>query len=542
MFTRRFRLPGSALSFLATAALFSAVPLSAQTTIDYAPSENQTTPLDTSGAANPTSLNVDLGEATQSGAITGTGAIIKTGAGALILDADNDYSDGTTLEAGTLRLATFTALGTGALAIHAGTIGNSATDEIIGVSNDLIVTSDFAIDAQGQNGALEIFGDVDLGAATTRTITLAGEGLACFGGTLTGQNLTLLTTAASSQAMVCSNTSNALTGTVRVGSGITLELDKDAGFTAISGNLLIDAGAAVWLDQGNQFAAASDVVVNGTLVGKSADTNAINALTGSGTISATQSDTLEVNSGTFTGTITEEAGGDLALTKKSSGTLTLTGANTYTGATTIQGGKLIVNGSPHASSAVTIEAGGTLAGSGTVGALTVKSGGVISPGDGPGTLTSGSQTWEPGGTYHWEINDATGATGTATDWLNIAGDLVLSTSAGTPFTIEVTSLTLANVAGPAANFDPAADYTWTLATATSPITGFDPSHFIIDTSGFANAPGSDHFTLSTSGPNLQLTYSAVPEPAPLGFGFAVLCILGVLHRRSGRRPSPSLAL
>ena len=83
---------------------------------------------------------------------------------------------------------------------------------------------------------------------------------------------------------------------------------------------------------------------------------------------------LQVN-----GTISGSA--PAGLTVAGAGTVTLTGTNTYTGTTTIAGGSsLLVNGAQPGST-VTVDAGATLEGSGTVGTITTS--GIISPG-GPG--------------------------------------------------------------------------------------------------------------------------------------------------------------
>lgn len=76
------------------------------------------------------------------------------------------------------------------------------------------------------------------------------------------------------------------------------------------------------------------------------------------------------------------------LTKTGSGELTLNGNSTWQGATIINGGKLEVNGA--ITSPTTINTGGTLAGSGTVGDILVNSGGTLAPGslENIGTLTA----------------------------------------------------------------------------------------------------------------------------------------------------------
>jgi autotransporter-associated beta strand protein len=68
-------------------------------------------------------------------------------------------------------------------------------------------------------------------------------------------------------------------------------------------------------------------------------------------------------------------GGGFAIANSTgTGSVTLGGTNTYTGATTVNSGKLIVSGSI-STSATTVHSGGTLAGTGALGALSVNSGG-----------------------------------------------------------------------------------------------------------------------------------------------------------------------
>jgi autotransporter-associated beta strand protein len=73
------------------------------------------------------------------------------------------------------------------------------------------------------------------------------------------------------------------------------------------------------------------------------------------------------------------------LTKSTSGTVTLSGANSYTGPTVINAGTLQVDGSLSAS-AVTVNAG-TLAGVGTITGPVTLTGGTLAPGDSPASST-----------------------------------------------------------------------------------------------------------------------------------------------------------
>jgi autotransporter-associated beta strand protein len=195
-------------------------------------------------------------------------------------------------------------------------------------------------------------------------------------------------------------------------------------------------------------------------------------------------------------------------------------------------------------------ANGTVAGT-----VTVNAGGTVTPSGlpGPGTLVVGNMVWKPGGTYAWQVSSAVTDAGfvspyTAARLASTAGTLDLtSLTAANRFTIKVSSLGPDNAAGAVYDFDATKSATWTIATFGSgatggiinPAGGFSPALFTVDTSGFANAPGSTQFSvMEPDGHTLQLVYVPVPEPGAVlglaGLGLAALRRV----RRSCRESRP----
>lgn len=237
----------------------------------------------------------------------------------------------------------------------------------------------------------------------------------------------------------------------------------------------------------------------------------------------------------FSGVLEDGPGaGSLSLVKTGSGTQRLVGRNTYTGTTTVSSGTLVVDGE-HAGGAgdYLIGPDAILAGSGSISA-TINLEGVISPGSSPGTLGTGSQTWNNGSAYEWEINDATGTHGADPGWdlIEITGSLQLGSLSAGGYTIEIVSLNTGNEAGLASGFGPTSgvDYNFIIATTTGGIVGFDPDHFILDTSGFQNSNPHLDWQISADTNNLYLNATSAPEPsstALLGLG-----VLGLALRRT----------
>jgi len=121
---------------------------------------------------------------------------------------------------------------------------------------------------------------------------------------------------------------------------------------------------------------------------------------------------------------------------------------------------------------------------------------------------------EGGGSYTWEINKAGGTAGADPGWdlANITGALAVNANSGNPFTIHINSLTPADAAGPVSDFSSGTSYTWSIATASGGVTGFDPTAFVLDTSGFSNSVGGGTFSITNTTTDIQLKFTASTTP------------------------------
>jgi autotransporter-associated beta strand protein len=157
---------------------------------------------------------------------------------------------------------------------------------------------------------------------------------------------------------------------------------------------------------------------------------------------------LQVTTGTATQAgVISELNGPRPLEKIGAGALILAAANTYTGPTTVSAGTLVVNGSI-ASSAVTVNSGATLSGTGTVGGLTINSGATFAPGNSPGTMTvQGNLAFQSGALYVVQINSSTASSTNVTGSAALAGTVQAAFAAGSYATRAYTILSAAGGLG-----------------------------------------------------------------------------------------------
>jgi len=198
-------------------------------------------------------------------------------------------------------------------------------------------------------------------------------------------------------------------------------------------------------------------------------------------------------------------------TSSGGGTAILTGNNTYAGGTLVTYGTLLANntvGSALGSGAVAVTNAGILGGNGTIAApVSVSFGGTITTGASSNTvgiLSISDLTLGESGIYSVKVVNASGAAGTGystiaatTGWTDAATSL-------NAFTIKLDSLGLTP-----ANWNPGIARSWTIIDSSS-ASGFDESHFAIDTSAFVGTV-QGIFSLDVVSGDLILTYTPAAD-------------------------------
>lgn len=478
----------------------------------------------TSGTGNGT-INVASGQTlTYAGKVAdngGTGGLIKSGAGTLVLSGASTFTGLVAIDGGVVQVPNVSSNTAGA-ADHLGAVPGSPIANAITISNGATLRN--------------------TNTGTTGSFVTANRGITIGAG---GGVLDLPDTAAGTQLIyngIIAQGANPLTKT---GAAI-LAL---SGTTTGTGALNINQGMVRLRSASDRISDASPVTIaSGAGLDMATFSDTIGSLAGAGNVTfGAGTGTLTAggnnSSTTFSGAISGSGG----FTKAGSGTQTITGTNTYTGATTVNAGTLALGtgGSLAGGSAVAVNSGGTLAGTGTVnGVVAVNAGGAIR-GDvtgGTGTLTvnnnitlnstaslDGILRFEATRTGPGAANAGLIALGGASSTLN------LNPGAGHTFTIDLVNGTSPLLGGES--------YTLTLATvatagniqlngvslsANAVVAG---SNYTLQSSSFSFFTGTS-LAVDSTGTGLVLTFTPVPEPATvLGFAAGTLFIAGPIRRR-----------
>ncbi|BCU76388.1 hypothetical protein llg_11030 [Luteolibacter sp. LG18] len=364
------------------------------------------------GSGGPLTLDVTTGvptiavnnrTATLNVVLAGTKGLAKTGGGNLTLEGANTYSGGTTI--------------TPPSDVTVVTAANSAA---FGTDNVTIIgNGSYYSPALSVNAGLTIPNTLTLKAGSSRAV-LGLTGTANWSG-----NITVDGAVSSGLAVVTAGGTAANPSTISGNVGHTgvnanlFVLRSSGNYGNVTGSISYGTGTVQLLDSTNwQFSNVSNTwgALDISNAGAVAYVGATNTLSPSGVVSSTTAGTLRLSNQAATGGFSQSIAGlsgsvkvgiatgsamltlntssdqtssgvisgAVSLVKSGAATQTLSGLNTNTGTTTVSGGTLNVTGAL-GSGAVTVQSGGTLAGSGSVnGAITVQSGGTLDP---SGTLT-----------------------------------------------------------------------------------------------------------------------------------------------------------
>ncbi|MDJ5229211.1 autotransporter-associated beta strand repeat-containing protein [Salmonella enterica] len=286
-------------------------------------------------------------------------SLTKTGAGTLILNAENTYTGSTTISEGTLIATNVEALGTGNVTDNATLELNTGGDfdNAISGSGQVVKSGDETLTLSGANsytggttisgGTLvasnvEALGSGDVTDNATLELNTGGDFANNIGGTgrvvksgdktltLSGTNTYRGGTLISGGTLVASNVEALGSGDVT--DNATLEMNTGGDFANNIGGTgsVVKSGDKTLTLSGNNTYRGGTTISGGTLVA----TN-VEAL-GSGNV--TDNATLELNTG---GDFDNAISGSGQVVKSGDKTLTFSGANSYSGATTISGGTLI---------------------------------------------------------------------------------------------------------------------------------------------------------------------------------------------------------
>jgi len=436
--------------------------------------------------------------------ISGTGSMTKTGEGTVLMGRYNTFSGGFTLEAGTVRTnfpgvfaMTEGPLGTGTVTLKGGNL-QSVSESSRVYYNNVVLDGDIAFGATTGNGAAtQTFSS---GSGGTSTILASDSTLNTLADVIWNQNI---------------STSGTDAYRITKTGGATLSLagtnTNISGFSVLGG-VLEFGGVSTMGGTVSEYVSNYFEMDGGTI--RFTSTVNTTPLTGNrGFMLGAGGGTIDVASGVImnaNGRFRESAPG-ASLVKSGLGTYIMgAGVSEYTGATLVSQGTLLLDGDASIeSSPVTVSAGATFGGLGTVGgAVTVS-----------GTLSPGTLVTTEGAL---EINNALSLDSSAVVLFGLS-------TVGADQITGVTDLTLDGVikVSLVGGYVPLAGQTFQLIDWSGTLVD---NGFVFD---FTDASLPEGMEWDTANFLTDGTITAVPEPAVVSLALASLGLLALRRTRRG---------
>ena len=392
-------------------------------------------------------------------------------------------------------------------------------------SSTLSTISNIAtIDVQGE-------GSRSLGTVTgVRSLSVSGSGTTNFT-TVTGTGASAVATFSGAGNSTLSGISSV--GTINVEGG-TRNLGAINGVSSlnVSGtgttnftNLTGTGAAAIASFSGAGSSTGTSIASIGT-INVSGGTRTFGTINGASAINLTGG-SLNIGALNTIGTNTTSinvTGGNHSITAVDRANISLSGTGSIASSIAVSnnsslGGSGVINGN------VTVSSGSVLSGTSTInGNVAIQTGAIHSPGNSPGIQTiAGNLTYAAGSTFVWELN---GNSVNPADY-----DQVVFSGAARTLTVNGLMNTRLNFVG--ANFNNpfwSDNRTWTVfSNVVVNQDSIDDMNIVIDTPGAPN--GTLAWVFDGSNNNLNLQFSAVPEPGTLALLGLVTGLFGVANRR-----------
>lgn len=340
-------------------------------------------------------------------AISGNGSVNAAGGTTLLLGS-NSYTGGTRIQGGTLRFTSDAALGavSGAVTFAGGALSAADTTTVArsivleSGSNTLDVASGKVLTVSGTISGTAGFTKSGTGTLALTGTNSYGGGTRIQGGTLSFTGDAALGSAAG--AVVLAGGTLSAGETVSTGRSIALEGGQNT--LEVTGGKVLTVSGTISGTTGFTKSGTGTLVLTGT-----------NTYTGLTTIA---DGTLQLGNGGTSGSIVGDVVNNATLIFNRSDNYTFSGSITGNGAVLFQGGGKVDFASPYqgavtvgnstvtleqgvqTTSVFTVENGGKLGGSGTIGGLVANSGAVVAPGYSPGTLVvTGTANFLGGSVY-----------------------------------------------------------------------------------------------------------------------------------------------